>query len=46
LAAAGINLDEVTLQLQRDGVRLFAESFHDLIKAVDGKRQKLLAAAR
>jgi transaldolase len=46
LAAAGINLDEVTLQLQRDGVRLFADSFYDLIKAVDGKRQKLLAAAR
>ena len=46
LAAAGINLDDVTLKLQRDGVRLFAESFHELIEAVDGKRQKLLAAAR
>jgi transaldolase len=46
LAAAGIDLDAVTLQLQRDGVRLFAESFDTLIEAVEGKRQALLAATR
>ena len=43
LAAAGIDLNEVTLKLQQDGVRLFTESYDQLIAAVDQKRQALLA---
>jgi transaldolase len=43
LAEAGIDLDAVTLKLQQDGVRLFAESYDQLIAAVERKRQALLA---
>ena len=46
LAAAGIDLDAVTLKLQQDGVRLFAESFDQLRAAVEAKYQELHAAAR
>jgi transaldolase len=41
LAAAGIDMDAVTLQLQREGVKLFAESFDQLIKTLEGRRQTL-----
>ena len=41
LAALGIDLDQVTSQLQRDGVRLFAESYDQLIAAVERKRMAL-----
>jgi transaldolase len=43
LAEAGIDLNAVTLKLQQEGVRLFAESYDQLIDAVERKRQALLA---
>jgi transaldolase len=44
LKTAGIDMDEVTLQLQKDGVRLFAESFDSLIKSLESRRQALAHA--
>ena len=44
LAAAGIDMQAVTLQLQRDGVRLFAESFDKLIATLESRRQALAHA--
>lgn len=35
---AGIDMDEVTSQLQVDGVRLFAESFNQLLSCIDSER--------
>jgi transaldolase len=43
LAEIGIDINEVTEQLQRDGVRLFTDSFDQLIEAVEKKRQAILA---
>jgi len=43
---AGISLDAVTEQLQRDGVRQFADSFDDLTKTITAKREEMLAQAR
>jgi transaldolase len=45
LEKAGISMDEVTLQLQKDGVHLFAESFDDLNKTIAGKREEMMAHA-
>jgi transaldolase/glucose-6-phosphate isomerase len=42
---AGISMDEVTLQLQKDGVQLFAESFDQLIQTIDSKRAEMMAHA-
>jgi len=36
----------VTEQLQRDGVRQFADSFDDLTKTITAKREEMLAQAR
>jgi transaldolase / glucose-6-phosphate isomerase len=38
LALLRIDMDEVTRQLQTDGVRLFAESFDELIECIDSER--------
>jgi len=45
LEKAGISMDEVTLQLQKDGVRLFAESFNELIGTITSKREEMMAHA-
>jgi len=45
LAGLGIDMDEVTETLQRDGVRKFAEAFDKLLVALDAKREKLLEPA-
>jgi transaldolase len=37
LAAAGVEIDAVTDELQRDGVEKFAASFRDLLRGVDAK---------
>ena len=42
---AGISMDEVTLQLQKDGVKLFADSFDELINAISARRQEMMAHA-
>ncbi|MFO7322870.1 MAG: bifunctional transaldolase/phosoglucose isomerase [Chloroflexota bacterium] len=41
LAEVGINLEQITQQLQVDGVEAFAESYRELIEAVDAKRNVL-----
>jgi transaldolase len=43
LAAAGLDMEAITLRLQVDGVRLFSESFDTLIESSERKRQTLLA---
>ena len=42
LAALGIDLDEVTDQLQTDGVQAFIDAFDALIAAIDVKRASLV----
>ncbi|HYB27609.1 MAG TPA: transaldolase [Solirubrobacteraceae bacterium] len=37
LVAAGINLDAVTRELERDGVRSFCDSYHDLLGCIKSK---------
>src|SRR5438105_2815986 len=44
LKEAGIDLDEVTLQLQRDGVKSFAESYDQLIHTLEARRRALAHA--
>lgn len=39
LERVGIDMNEVTEELQRDGVRKFADSFDSLIEALDRKRE-------
>lgn len=46
LAALGIDLDAITEQLQRDGVKAFADSFESLLGSIAAKRQELPAAPR
>jgi transaldolase len=44
LAEAGIDMDAVTLQLQHEGVKSFADSFDQLLKALEGRRKALTTA--
>ncbi len=46
LTRAGIDLDEVTAALQRDGVAQFAAAFDDLNQTIAAKRAEMLAPAR
>lgn len=46
LAAAGIDLDEVTDELLREGVAAFAASYDDLLGGIAAKREALLPARR
>jgi transaldolase len=46
LAGLGIDMDDVTETLQRDGVRKFAEAFDKLMAALEAKRARLLEPAR
>jgi transaldolase len=43
LKKVGINLDKVTEQLQKDGVKAFADSFDQLLRALENKRTELLS---
>ncbi|HEY2397685.1 MAG TPA: transaldolase, partial [Solirubrobacteraceae bacterium] len=45
LAAAGVDYDDVTLTLEREGVEKFAASFDELLEALDAKRSSLAAVA-
>ena len=45
LERIGVSMDDVTEQLQKDGVRLFSESFHELIETISSKREEMLAQA-
>jgi transaldolase len=44
LAAAGIDLPEVTGELERAGVQAFRESFRDLLACIESKAERLRAA--
>jgi len=46
LKAAGIEMDQVTQQLEDDGVRLFMESYDSLIKSLNEKKEALRVTAR
>src|SRR6266699_4996383 len=41
LADVGIHYDQVTRQLQEEGVQKFADSFHTLFQCIDNKRKAL-----
>ena len=43
LAAAGVNMEEVTAKLLADGVKSFADSFDQLLANVEEKKALLLA---
>ena len=40
LEKLGVNLDDITEQLQKDGVKAFADSFDQLLSALEEKRQE------
>jgi transaldolase len=44
LRAAGIDLEQVTLQLQREGVKSFADSYDSLIHTLEERRKALTPA--
>jgi transaldolase len=41
--ATGISLDEVTQELEIDGVQKFADSFVQLLAAIEAKRREVVA---
>jgi transaldolase len=43
LEKIGIHYDQVTKQLQDEGVQKFADSFHELFKGIEGKKQNIQA---
>ncbi len=43
LKGVGVNMDEVTAGLERDGVKKFSDSFNALLEAMRSKREALLA---
>lgn len=43
LAAAGIDLNQVGDELQEEGVKLFAQSFDDLIAVIKSRREAIIA---
>ena len=44
LRELGIDMDRVTLKLQEDGVKLFADAFDTLVASIDTKQQAVLTA--
>jgi len=42
LADVGLHFDQVTQQLQEEGVQKFIDSFHTLFACIDNKRKVLL----
>jgi transaldolase len=44
LKAAGIDYDDVTEVLEKEGVEKFAKSFRELFSDVEDKRDRLVAA--
>jgi transaldolase len=44
LAMAGIDMDAVTLQLQHEGVKSFADSFDQLLQTLESRRKALTTA--
>jgi transaldolase len=44
LGRAGIDYDDVTETLERDGVQKFSDSFRELLEALDAKQRSLAPA--
>ena len=44
LAAAGISIDQVTDELEVEGIKLFSESVTSLLKMIDQRREKAVSA--
>ncbi len=44
LAAAGVDYDDVTATLEREGVQKFSDSFEELLEGIRAKRSELAAA--
>jgi transaldolase len=44
LAAAGVDIEVVTAELQTEGVAAFAKSFDQLLEALEEARSQLLAS--
>jgi transaldolase len=42
--AAGVDLDAVTAELEREGVRSFCDAYHELLDCIEGKVERSLAA--
>ena len=40
-AAAGIDLDAITAELEREGVRSFCDSYHQLLDCIEAKTQRV-----
>lgn len=45
LASLGVNMDEVTHELELDGVQKFADSYHELLAGIAKRRAELVATA-
>lgn len=41
LEKVGISYDQVTMQLQNEGVQKFADSFHELFEGIEGKKKAI-----
>jgi len=41
LAAAGVDYDDLTLTIEREGVGAFARSYHDFIAALDKRKDEI-----
>lgn len=41
---AGVDYDDVTATLEREGVQKFADSFHELFDQVEAKRDEMAGA--
>jgi len=41
LAKVGISMNQVTRQLEEDGLKIFSDSYDDLIKSLEAKREAL-----
>lgn len=46
LSAVGITMDDVTKQLEEEGIQLFAKSYDELIQSIEKKKEALKMAAR
>jgi transaldolase len=44
VATAGVDYDDVTDTLEREGVQKFIDSFTELLEGIDAKRKQLVAA--
>jgi transaldolase len=43
---AGIDLDAITAQLEREGVKAFCDSYHDLLHCIQNKLQGMVGVTR